>query len=76
MSGWFDLTLNQRVYNQDGKTANATWMTTAIVRQNLPRDAFNEFTLQVAKLLCQQLCQLLRSQQLDGSRALLLWRPF
>lgn len=23
MSGWFDLTLNQRVYNQDGKTANA-----------------------------------------------------
>ncbi|MCE0802120.1 carbohydrate porin [Buttiauxella sp. A2-C1_F] len=25
-----------------------TWMTTAIVRQNLPRDAFNEFTLQVA----------------------------
>lgn len=48
MSGWFDLTLNQRVYNQDGKTANATWMTTAIVRQNLPRDSFNEFTLQVA----------------------------
>lgn len=23
MSGWFDLTMNQRVYNQDGKTANA-----------------------------------------------------
>lgn len=23
MSGWFDLTLNQRVYNQNGKTANA-----------------------------------------------------
>lgn len=23
MSGWFDLTLNQRVYSQDGKTANA-----------------------------------------------------
>lgn len=23
MSGWFDLTFNQRVYNQDGKTANA-----------------------------------------------------
>lgn len=23
MSGWFDLTLNQRVYNQDGRTANA-----------------------------------------------------
>lgn len=23
MSGWFELTLNQRVYNQDGKTANA-----------------------------------------------------
>lgn len=23
MSGWFDLTLNQRVYNQGGKTANA-----------------------------------------------------
>lgn len=23
MSGWFDLTLNQRVYNQEGKTANA-----------------------------------------------------
>ncbi len=23
MSGWFDLTLNQRVYNQDGKTGNA-----------------------------------------------------
>lgn len=23
IGGWFDLTLNQRVYNQDGKTANA-----------------------------------------------------
>ncbi|MFU0855190.1 carbohydrate porin [Kluyvera cryocrescens] len=23
MSGWFDLTMNQRVYNQDGKAANA-----------------------------------------------------
>ncbi|WP_432757532.1 carbohydrate porin [Escherichia coli] len=42
MSGWFDLTLNQRVYNQDGKTANA--VVTYDVANNSYASSFASFS--------------------------------